>query len=750
MKKLIKAAAAFSVALAVSGAAAGAAEKSRDVNCNGKADFFDLNTVSKSVLEADDYYDVFDVIRLKNDVFNSENPNPSSKKRTSVKYSVSENGLVSERFRNTVNIPMGEKGKWSVFVYMCGSDLESTDGEGIRDLKEMIEASKTDNVKFIVETGGANKWHGFDIKASRKQRFVISSGEINQVTETEQADMGESCTLADFLKWGVHEYPAENMGIIFWNHGGGSVTGACYDENYTDAGGSPDTLLLREIDAALLNVSEYMSDTFVFAGFDACLMSNLETACVMSSYADYMYASEELEPLFGWNYTEFVSYLEEHPDASGEELGKVIAESYYDACVEDGYDDLVTFSVTDLGKTDAVASAFEKFAADISRVSEDRGVLFRLVRELGKTEYFGSNSSWEGYSNMVDIAGLVNSAEKYSSAGSEVISALEDAVSVNFTGSDHRNACGLSVYYPLNCNGAAELRTISSVFPGISYTNMIYNLVTAGGSVYVPQINELAGYGGEFSYIFSEKTGSYEYNNPDSSNFGKTDDVMEPGNVLKFENEGTLEADNTYLCKISEETFDRFRNVYANLYLVSDDRSDLISLGAATRGMKVSDDGEISLKFDGKWFSLPDRQILSAYYESSGDGCDIFTSPVIVNGRETNLRIIYNYETGTAYISGIYSGLDNSGVPGRIGKLSTGDVIVPVYDSISLEDGSYDEPYLGDEYFYDGNDELIFDILYDGLYGMAYTIYDVFGDYYYGGSIYFEIADEKMEWIFTE
>ena len=41
---------------------------------------------------------------------------------------------------------------------------------------------------------------------------------------------------------------------------------------------------------------------FDMAGFDACLMATLETAMVLEPYADYMIASEEVEPGNGWYY----------------------------------------------------------------------------------------------------------------------------------------------------------------------------------------------------------------------------------------------------------------------------------------------------------------------------------------------------------------------------------------------------------------------------------------------------------------
>ena len=30
--------------------------------------------------------------------------------------------------------------------------------------------------------------------------------------------------------WGIKKYPAEHMGVILWNHGGGALGGVCMDE----------------------------------------------------------------------------------------------------------------------------------------------------------------------------------------------------------------------------------------------------------------------------------------------------------------------------------------------------------------------------------------------------------------------------------------------------------------------------------------------------------------------------------------
>ena len=45
---------------------------------------------------------------------------------------------------------MGKKGTWTVFVYLCGSNLESSKGYASGDMEEMIESSANDDIQFVV------------------------------------------------------------------------------------------------------------------------------------------------------------------------------------------------------------------------------------------------------------------------------------------------------------------------------------------------------------------------------------------------------------------------------------------------------------------------------------------------------------------------------------------------------------------------------------------------------------------------
>lgn len=142
------------------------------------------------------------------------------------KLNLDSNGEVSiTRLARDNPAPMGDADTWTVFVYMCGSDLESENGLAVDDIEEMANAYTGDNVRFVVQTGGSTQWNGYDISADSLQRFEVTGGGVYLVDEVSDADMGQEQTLENFLRWGVQNYPADKMGVVFWNHGGGSITG---------------------------------------------------------------------------------------------------------------------------------------------------------------------------------------------------------------------------------------------------------------------------------------------------------------------------------------------------------------------------------------------------------------------------------------------------------------------------------------------------------------------------------------------
>ena len=652
------------------------------------------------------------------------------------------------------SVPMGDKDTWTVFVYLCGSDLESRiffgGGMATDDIEEMCKASASDNVRFVIETGGCSFWHDDNIDSDVLGRYVIENGKLKSAGEAKQASMGKTSTLTKFLKWGIKNYPAEKMGVIFWDHGGGSLSGVCFDELEDE-----DSLGLREIDAALLSLidSGELTDKFEFIGFDACLMGTVEAANILASYSDYMYGSEESEPGSGWDYKAIGDYLASHPDTDGAALGKEVCDSFKSQCEKSGDGKIVTMSVIDLSKMDPLLKSFNSFSQQAYQKSEDKDVLSAMVRNINSVDNFGGNNKADGYTNMVDLGGIISSCKKWSDKAEAAGNALDEAVIYKVSGADHRKASGLSTYYPLRIEGSKELSIFESVCISPYYMSFVgrqgYGSVHGGNT---EDYDDEEFYDGGIwewlnSFLFDDETGEYEYDDEyeDEGGFWDFFDDHEDdaeSDLITFEEEPGMNSAGEYCFTLDDEGYCNTCDVMALVYNELEDGS-YIELGE-TYDVNVDwDTGYVSDNFDGYWLSLPDGQNLATYIVDVTDDYVIYSSPILLNGEEINLRMRQYFDDGSVKVEGAWEGIDEYGASGRdIVKLRKGDKITPVYYCID-EDGEDLDEYEGEAYTITsekGKPKIEYDYLYAGDYSYAFCITDIYGDEYVTDLVGFHLS----------
>ena len=648
--------------------------------------------------------------------------------------------------------PMGAKNTWTVFVYLCGNNLESDIDYGMgmatEDLKEMCAATQSDNMRFVVQTGGADYWYAEEVDPQRSQRFIIEDGKITLVADNPRSGMGRPGTLSDFLRWGVREYGAEKMGLVFWDHGGGSIAGVCFDEQDHD-----DSLSLREIDAALMSVFRSMTDRFEFIGFDACLMGTVEAANILATYADYMVASEEIEIGEGWDYTALGNFLAAHPQANGAVIGKEIADSYVRSTVVEGRGDTATMSVIDLRRIDALLESFNRFAGNMFAAAEDETAFSEMARAIYNADNFGGNNRLEGYTNMVDMGGIVSACAPYAAGSEEVLAALEEVVVYKLAGSDHKGSCGLSMYFPLQLQGSSELGIFEDICISPFYLSFVDKQVYGGVNAGDSSDYDL-GYwfdGGDWSwndsYDYDEESGDYFYESDESGYWDYADDFAVTGEspLVSFDVEPGLDADGIFSFVLTGDALQSAVAVTAFVYQVSSDGEDLIELGETVDVYADWDEAYFADDFDGYWLSLPDGQDLATYIVSYTDDAVVYSSPIYLNGEETFLRMRQSWD-GTVTVDGTWDGISEEGAAGRdVVALKAGDVIQPRYYAYEI-----DSDYEG--YYYHGSDyeleedvlDIWYDFMDDGDYLYCFCIYDIYGDYYMTDAEVFNIEDGSL------
>ncbi|MEM7040428.1 MAG: clostripain-related cysteine peptidase [Bacteroidota bacterium] len=337
-----------------------------------------------------------------------------------------------------VEVPESSGKGWTFMVYIVGSDLESQSGAGGSDLMEMMQVGSTPDLNVIVCTGGANAegWHSV-------QQQQVLAGDMALLEDYGQVDMASQPTLTRFVTSTVQQFPAEKYGLILWNHGMG-VNGFGHDEN------SHNDFTIPELRATLDGIKAETGIKYEVLGFDACLMATIEVAANFQDHANYMVASEELEPGHGWNYTPILEILRDNPDLGGADLGRVITHEFLEHARKNGTDG-ITLSTVDMSAVGEILAAVNEM---VSHPGLGQGVDFLdLERSRGKAESYGrSVRNPERSADAVDLADLAMelgaSNPEFASVTGSVVEAIEKAVVHRVNDDTRPNARGLTIFLP--------------------------------------------------------------------------------------------------------------------------------------------------------------------------------------------------------------------------------------------------------------------------------------------------------------
>ena len=346
--------------------------------------------------------------------------------------------VVSAGFTMCSSAIAGES--WAVYLYLCGSDLETEQGSASSDILEAIEAELPENVKLVIWAGGSREWEIDGIDGKNTHILAHSGTGIDVVEKLPNFNMGNPQTLVHFLEICEENYPADRKMLILWNHGAGSGGGICYDELFGE-----DFLSFDEVKQAFSTVYGESPEVkpFEIIGFDACLMATVDMAGVCAPFANYMVASQEVEPGYGWRYDAFLSALARNPGMDGRELGRVICDSYYESLEKYGLEGDSTLSTLDLGKIADLRLALSMMSFEgIAALVDDPSAFYA---EMGR----GALKADVYSGGMVDLASLVQAtASLFPETAEIILGAISECVVYQVVGPYRKNSNGISVFLP--------------------------------------------------------------------------------------------------------------------------------------------------------------------------------------------------------------------------------------------------------------------------------------------------------------
>lgn len=602
-----------------------------------------------------------------------------------------------------------ESGTWSIYWYLCGSDLETNYGCATQDLMELMEVTLPENVRVVIQTGGAKEWQNNVVNADILQRYVYDSTGLTLVDELPPASMGDTATLTDFLRFCKTYYPAEHTAVLFWNHGGGSVNGAAFDERYY-----LDSLTLDEMRTAFGRVwpGDEADPPLELVGFDTCLMATVDVVDTFVGTARYLVASEEVEPGNGWNYTGWAGALAEDPTMDGAALGRIICDTYYAGCEAVGTQNKATLSLTDLTRCGPLLEAYEAFGAEaLAEACEDPSFFSRFARIAAQSENYGGNTREQGYTNMVDLGHMARQSTGLLQTAGDVLTALEDCVLYRVNGPYRAEATGLSCYYSYN----GDLDDLSG-----------YTAVGAGEA---------------FKYFYSyELTGELDHAGMQyiaDLNYNELPDVP---NLMTTEWDGMpLQVDENGVSSLTlgPEADSVLAGIGFSLYFL-DDSSDIMLLLGTDNDMNADwENGIFTDNFRGVWGSIDGHLVYMELCFEGGD-YNLYSIPILLGEDPYNLQVAYDFNTEEWSILGARPGIGESGMSDKeLRLLQPGDVVTTVwyYSTISGDDGT--EAYTAEEFTVTAQTSFYEIPLPNGRYGMVFEMRDAMDHYAYTEPVFF-------------
>ena len=612
--------------------------------------------------------------------------------------------------------PDSGDGSWAVYWYLCGSDLETNGGFASTDLSEMMEVQLPENVNVVIQTGGAAAWQNENMDPTKLQRWLYNSEGLQLLEEQETANMGDAGTLSDFLSFANSNYPADKIAVTFWNHGGGSVSGAAFDELH-----NLDSLDLAEMYQAFDAVwpANKENPALELVGFDTCLMATVDVAALFQNFSKYLVASEEVEPGNGWLYSGWLGELAKNPAMGGEELGIAICNTYYQGCEAVGTQDQTTLSLTDLTKLTPLLEAYESFGQEaFAAAAKDPGFFAQLGRAASQSENYGGNTKEQGYTNMVDMGHLARQTAWMLPSAQSVCDALDVCVIYKVSGIYRAESTGLSCYYSYN-GDLDDLNGYINMGTGIAFKHLYaYGLtgkMAEGGDAYLASLNIQ-----QLPVITTLA------------------DMNWDGAPLDLNDEGSS------ILTLGPEAKDILAGIGFSLYYVDETNDRMLLLGTDNDLTADWENGVFYDNFRGVWGAI-DGHLVYMELSFEGEDYNLYSVPILLNGEAYNLQVAYNFTAENWSILGASQELDESGMASKeLRLLKEGDVITTIWKLASYSGDDDFAMHAAEEVTVTADTAFGEAPLFDGKYSMIFEMWDAAGNYAYSDAVTFDCSGGEI------
>ena len=336
---------------------------------------------------------------------------------------------------------------WTVMLYLAADN--NLEANAIDDIDELLKVSASDKLTFVIQIDRSSGYSADKISTigdfNTAKRLVIQNGKLSEIKDLGEINTGDPTHLKEFIAWAGAAYKSDRNVLVLWNHGH-----AWQGYGGDDSSGNDDALTLAEMGSAIKDgLAGAKISKFDVIGFDACLMASLTTGQVVQPYADYLIASEDLEPGHGWDYTAF-DVVAKTPNTPVTDVGKAIIDAYKKQAEDNKKSSSITLALLDLSKLTPVTDAVLALAKEMG------GKLTTIATKLGQTrdgvQEFGRSDNPDDAYFQIDVGDLSKRLAELegglSTLKDNLLKALDALVVYQTAGTVTADSTGIALYFP--------------------------------------------------------------------------------------------------------------------------------------------------------------------------------------------------------------------------------------------------------------------------------------------------------------
>jgi hypothetical protein len=319
----------------------------------------------------------------------------------------------------------------------------------------METAGPTDQIQVIAQVD----WpEGGPAGTAEMARYVIRPGEDGTQLTSEavgtqgEINMGDPAALADFLTWGIANYPANRYALFLGDFGGG-WRGCCFDE-VVGVPEQTDYLTLNDLDQALaLAQGQTGGARLELVAFAAGLMSQLDVLQALQPFANYAVASPGLVPGSSWDYQAVIAQLNADPLIDGRQLAGDLVTAFVNSQRQLEGEEYVAMAAVDLANVPPLSASVESLALALGA---DPGLYGAITADARRgAQRYGAAAPGESESiaavDLLHAASIIAESAppgELQTAAAGVSSTVTNAIVAYDHGAGVPYGRGIAIYWP--------------------------------------------------------------------------------------------------------------------------------------------------------------------------------------------------------------------------------------------------------------------------------------------------------------